>query len=139
MKKQKKKYQSMSHAKYHIRYHVILTPKYRKKVFSDATLKQRLEELLYEAANHYGFKVLKLAIEKDHIHLLVSCKPTMCVSDIVRNIKRLTTYKLWKEYPDKLHTFYYGKKHKLWTNGYFVSTIGETSEDTINKYIENQG
>jgi len=38
-----------------------------------------------------------------------------------------------------LKKYYWKGKHILWTHGYFCSTIGDVSEQTLKKYIENQG
>lgn len=138
MKKQKKRYTSTAHAKYHIRYHLIFTPKYRKKIFTDE-IKKTLENALYRAFDNTSIDIQTLAIEPDHVHLLVTAKPSLSISYIVQRLKSLSAKELWANHESYLRKFYWGKKHILWTDGYFVSTIGEASEETVLNYINNQG
>lgn len=46
---------------------------------------------------------------------------------------------MWKLHSEYLKQFYWSPKHMLWTHGYFCSSIGEVSSETIKHYIENQG
>ena len=52
-------------------------------------------------------------------------------------LKQLSTNELWKKQSEHLQKYYW-KKKILWSKGYFCSTVGETNEETIEKYIENQ-
>ena len=83
-------------------------------------------------------KILTMELDKDHIHLLITFKPFLSVSQVVKRLKQLTTKYIWDQNENFLRKFYY-KNKILWTHGYFCSTIGEVSETTIKKYIENQG
>ena len=50
----------------------------------------------------------------------------------------MSTTAIWKKHGFFLrHNFY--KEYTFWTDGYFVSSIGNVSQETIKKYIENQG
>lgn len=64
----------------------------------------------------------------DHIHLLLSCYATEKVSDIIHCLKQETTWEFW-----------HWKKHVFWSEGYFACSVGEVSQATIERYIENQG
>ena len=57
---------------------------------------------------------------------------------IVRTLKQQITIKLWNEFSDELCK-YFQKERTFFTYGYFVSTIGEVSAETLRKYIQNQG
>ena len=57
---------------------------------------------------------------------------------IVRRLKQLSTNELWEKQSEHLQKYYW-KKKILWSKGYFCSTVGEASEETIEKYIENKG
>lgn len=138
MSKVQKTYPSVAHAKYLLNYHLILVPKYRKKPFT-GDIKETLANVFYEIADICNFKIDSLAIEPDHVHLLIKCKPTHCIATLVNQIKSISAKRLWKEHADYLKKLYYKKKKVLWTSGYFVSSIGNASEDTVRQYIENQG
>lgn len=80
-------------------------------------------------------------LEKDHIHFLITWKPSLSITQVVSRMKQISTNYIYKNEIAKEHLkkFYWGKKKKLWTGGYFVSTIGEVSEKTLKEYIEKQG
>ena len=128
-------YHSVSHCKYLIQYHIIWCPKFRFSVLqenSDATLKQILQKI----CDNYGYKIKALEVMPDHIHIFVDVPQTVAPCDVVRTLKSISAIELFKEYP-KLKQFY-ARCGVLWLRGYFVSTVGHISEDTVNKYIEEQ-
>ena len=53
-------------------------------------------------------------------------------------MKGYTTYWIWKRFPTILGEHFW-KERTFWTDGYFASTIGNVSEETLRAYIENQG
>ena len=71
-------------------------------------------------------------------HLLLEYNPNTSVSTIVKQLKQYTTYHIWKKYENKLSKIYW-KKRILWSDGYFVCSIGQVSQTIIEKYILTQG
>ena len=108
---------------YLIQYHLVWCPKRRKPVLV-GKIKDRLEQIIHEVADELGIKVLKLAINPDHLHLFVSAYPTILYK-IVRSIKGRSSHILREEFPELL------KLPSLWTHSYFVATIGNVSKETI--------
>ena len=129
-------YLSLGHAKTRLRYHIIFSTKYRKKCLNQIHDSVIEAFKTSEIKSHY--KILTIELDKDHIHLLITFKPFLSISQVVRRLKQLTTKYIWDQNENFLRRFYY-KNKILWTHGYFCSTIGEVSETTIKKYIENQG
>jgi putative transposase len=80
-----------------------------------------------------------MELDKDHIHLLMEFNPCYSISQVVRRLKQLTTWYIWRDNEQWLKKFYWSGKRVLWTGGYFCSTIGEVSEKIIVHYIESQG
>ena len=78
----------------------------------------------------WGFKVLELAINPDHVHPLISAYPTIPVHKIMKRIKGGSLNILRREFLLRLPS--------LWTHSYHVSTIGAISKENIEKYIEAQ-
>ena len=76
--------------------------------------------------------------DKGHIHLLVDYKPDISVTFIVMKLKQESTFWIWKEHGDYLSKHFW-KEHTFWGDGYFACSIGESSPETIRKYVENQG
>ncbi len=132
------KYERFGHAKTFLRYHLIFSTKYRRKV-----LNQMRDDILWamdDAASKNGhFRIEIAEVDKDHIHLLVRIKPCESIDNVVKSLKQQSTYWMWKLHHDHLSRFYWSGQHHLWTRGYFASTIGGVSEQKIIDYIKNQG
>ena len=71
-------------------------------------------------------------------HKVIIRYPTMSISKIVNLMKSYTTYHIWERYPNYLRKHFW-KEHTFWTDGYFVCSVGNVSEEMLRKYIENQG
>jgi putative transposase len=80
-------------------------------------------------------RIVQGSIGKDHVHMLISCPPSLAVSKIVQYLKGRSSRLLQEEFPE-LKKKYWGQH--LWGRGYFCSTVGSVTEETIRKYIENQ-
>ena len=72
----------------------------------------------------------------DHIHIFISTKPTVAPSDVVRTLKSISAIELFKQYPE-LKKFY-SRCGSLWSKGYFASSVGNVSEETVRRYIQEQ-
>jgi len=107
-------YKSNRNVYYSCKYHIVWCPKYRRKVLIEA-------------------EVLSLDIQSDHVHLPVECDPHFGIHRLVRLIKGRSSRFLRQEFPvlkRKLPT--------LWTNSYFVSTVGGAPLSVMKQYIEKQ-
>ena len=94
--------------------------------------------MIYDISKKYDFEIKEMEVDKDHIHMMVSSIPKISPLQIVRILKQQSTMEIWKMYPKELKKHYW-KEHTFWTDGYFVSTIGEVSNKTLKHYIQNQG
>lgn len=133
--------QTNSHCKNLILYHLIFVCKYRRKCFSNKDFAENLKLQFFEIAKKYDFEIDTIDLDyskPDHIHILVRSVPTLSPLQIVRALKQQTNIWTWKNYETYLKTFYW-KSHHLWTRGYFCSTVGNVSADTIHEYLEKQG
>ena len=129
------KYYSASRCKYLTQYHIIWCPKFRYKVLKDG-VDGTLKEILFDICSRYKYKIKALEVMPDHIHIFIDCPQTVAPCDIVRTLKSLSAIELFKRYPELKR--FYAKCGRLWSNGYFLSTVGSVSEATIRKYIEEQ-
>ena len=111
--------------------HCVWCPKRRKKVLV-GNIATMLREILEQLAQEKQVKILALEIQPDHLHLFVSISPQTVVHKLVKAFKGRSSNILRKEYPSLL------KLPAIWTNSYFVSTVGNVSSETIRKYIEAQ-
>jgi putative transposase len=79
-----------------------------------------------------------MEVDKDHLHLLIDSTPNISALQIVRKLKQESTAALWK-YHSQILQKHFWKERTFWTDGYFVSTTGQASEETIRQYIATQG
>lgn len=135
-KETKEKYDCLAHSKTRLVYHIIFSTKYRRKAL-EPIFESVLESVKY-AESKSSFKILYMNTDGDHLHLLVKCKPTFSVDQIVRRMKQFSTVFLWEKQGEYLSKFYW-KRHQVWTGGYFAATVGDVSEKNVAKYIKNQG
>ena len=133
-----KEYISSNHSKYLIKYHIILVCKYRRRVMLDKAMDDAVKRVLQKVAEKSDFCIEVMETDKDHVHLLIAAPPKLSPLQIVRKLKQETTYRIWKEKESVLRRIYW-RERTFWTDGYFVSTIGNVSQETVKHYIENQG
>ncbi len=90
----------------------------------------------YISKNHSNIEVMET--NKDHIHMMICSEPKLSSLQIVRKLKQMSTTATWKRHENCLRHIFY-RENTFWTDGYFVSSVGNVSQETIKKYIENQG
>ena len=123
-----------SHAVYDIQYHIVWTTKYRYKVLQ-GKIAERLRELLKQGCEARGMKIIRGSVGKDHVHMLISCPPTLAPCQIMQYLKGRSSKMLQEEFVE-LKKRYWGQH--LWAVGYFCRTVGAVTEEMIKQYIEEQ-
>lgn len=124
-------------AKRNLRYHIVLVSKYRRKVF--VGFEGEVEQAVREASRGSAFRIEDVTVEDgNHVHILLRTTGTYSVSSMVSRLKALTTVSLWREYPDVLSKFYWDGRKRLWSGGYYATTIGEASLETVKKYLQKE-
>ena len=123
-----------SHVQFEMEYHLVWTTKYRYRILS-GRIAERCRELIRQSCNAMEINIMKGSIGKDHVHLLVSCPPNICVSKIVQQLKGKTSRVLLSEYKE-LKKRYWGQH--MWAVGYFCRSVGDVSNEIIKEYIESQ-
>ena len=116
-------------------YHFVWIPKYRRKVFSEP-YREMMKRIIHKVGFDYDIDIVELEIPEDHIHMVVRSEPTISPSHIMQVIKSISAREFFKCYPEIKRRYFWGGK--LWTQSYFVETIGNATEDTIRKYVQNQ-
>ena len=125
-----KTYKSNDNIVYSCKYHVVWCPKYRRKVLTNG-IDARLKELLLDYAANISADIME--IMPDHVHILMEVAPQFGIHKAVKSMKGYTSRILREEFPS-LKT----RMPTLWTNSYFVSTVGGAPLEVIKQYIENQ-
>jgi len=124
-------YQRDEHRVHLIVYHLIWCPKRRKKVLVD-DVGRDCRTIIEGKCAEQGWAILDLAMQPDHIHLVVRAWPTTSAADVVKACKGITSFELRQEYPELR------KLPSLWTRSYFASTAGHVSSQTIARYVAAQ-
>lgn len=132
-----KKYMELkrnSNAVYLLNYHLILITKYRKQVFTNDTIVERTKEIMRKISKENNVEIINQECGLDHIHLMVSTKPTTNLTKYINLLKGHSSRALRKEFDltDEL----YGDS--FWSDSYYIATAGNVSVDTIYNYINNQ-
>ena len=116
-------------------YHFVWIPKYRHKVFVDPQRKA-MKAIIQKIGYDYDFDIVELEKPEDHIHMVVRSEPKLSPSKIMQVIKSISAREFFRLFPDIKESYFWGGK--LWTQSYFVETIGNANEDTIRNYVQDQ-
>lgn len=123
-----------SNAVYLLNYHLILIVKYRKKIFDNDQIIERTKEIMRKISFDNDVDIINQECGLDHIHLMISTKPTANLTKYVNLLKGHSARALRKEFD--LSDSLYGDS--LWSDSYYIATAGNVSVDTIYNYIDNQ-
>ncbi len=125
-------YRNNNNIVYSCKYHVVWCPKYRRKVLVDG-IDVRFKELAEEVCTKRHIDLIEMEVMPDHVHLLLEVDPQFGIHRAVKQIKGYTSRVLRSEFPTLR-----SRLPSLWTNSYFVSTVGGAPLSIIKQYIENQ-
>lgn len=124
------------HSLYNLEYHLILVTKYRKKCISPeimSFLRGECKRLLALQK----IELLEMNGEADHIHLLISAPPQICLSNVINSLKTITSRLVRKQFAEELKPYYW--KPYFWSRSYLILTSGGAPIEVIRKYIQEQG
>ena len=125
-------YRRGSHTVFHIEYHFVWVTKYRYHVLK-GEVAERCRELVRQSCLARDLRIVRGHVSRDHIHLLLSCPPTLAPSKVMQYLKGRSSRLLQQEFPH-LNKRYWGRH--MWARGYFCATVGHMSEEQIREYIE---
>jgi REP-associated tyrosine transposase len=127
-------YRTGAHSRFDLKYHFVWVTKYRKKVLTGA-VGARVRDLVREVCRTNEIEILQGAVSADHVHVLLSCPPTLSPSKIMQYIKGKTSRKLMMEFKH-IEKQYWGRH--LWARGYFAASSGNVTDEVIAEYIRSQ-
>ena len=88
-------YTSKNHSKYLLIVHLIFVTKYRKQLL--VKYGDEIKIILEDVSKEKNFKIVTMEVDKDHIHLLVNYSPILSVVEIVKHLKQISTYRIWRQ------------------------------------------
>ena len=124
---------SLAHTKWMCKYHIVFTPKYRRKAIY-GELRKDIREYIRTLCKYKGVEIIEGHMMMDHVHLLLSIPPKMSVSSLMGYLKGKSALMIFDNHANLKYK--YGNR-KFWAEGYYVSTVG-LNESTIKKYIAEQ-
>ena len=125
--------QSLSHVHWKCQYHIVFIPKYRKKILY-GKLKNDVREIISILCKYKDVQIIDGAVCEDHIHLSVAIPPKISISSFMGYLKGKSTLMLYDRHPELQSKW----DKSFWARGYYVSTIGNITENAIKKYIQEQ-
>ena len=132
MSEYKVRYKSNNNVVFSCKYHVVWCPKYRRDVLVNGAV-ARLKEIIRQVCLETDSEVLEMEVMPDHVHLLVEVDPQFGVHHLVKLIKGRSSRLLRQEF-----RWCRTRLPSLWTNSYFVSTVGGAPLEIVKQYIEQQ-
>ena len=127
------KHNSLSHTRWMCKYHIVFTPKYRRKIIYNQYRKD-VGEILRTLCSYKGVEIHEGHLMPDHVHMLVSIPPKMAVASFMGYLKGKSSLMMFERHANLKYKF---GNRKYWSEGYYVSTVG-LNEQTIAKYIREQ-
>lgn len=124
--------ESQSHVRWECVYHVVIIPKYRKRVLF-TQIRPRLREMLRELAKRKEVKIVEGNVMADHVHMMLSIPPKYSVAHILGYLKGKSAIWLHNEFGSRRSV----TQKNFWSTGYFVRTVG-LDQRMVQDYIRDQ-
>ena len=122
-----------AHAAYDTAYHLVWSPKYRKRILTGA-LQVRVEQMFKEIAEVYDITIDEMEVSPEHVHLFCSFPPRYSIAQVVTRFKSLSARAVFREFPQFKRQLWGGE---FWEDGYFARTVGDkVTAEVIRKYIQ---
>ena len=117
---------------YRCTYHIVWCPKYRRPVIA-GEVDTRLKQIIRDVCAERDAPIAELETMPDYVHLLVTVDPQYGIHRLVKQVKGRSSRLLRQEFPQLRR-----RLPTLWTNSYFVATVGGATLEAVKRYIENQ-
>lgn len=124
------------HSLYNLQYHLILVTKYRKRCITQEIF-SLIKNQFIKVAELNDSVIEEIAFEPDHIHVLLSAPPQICLATLINSLKSTSSRAVRKQYSDYLSRFYW--KPCFWSRSYLILSSGGAPIDVIREYIQEQG
>ena len=124
---------SLSHTKWMCKYHIVFTPKYRRKAIY-GQIRSDIGEILRKLCEYKGVEIIEGHLMHDHVHMLLAIPPKCSVSSVMGYLKGKSSLMIFDKHANLKHRF---GNRRFWAEGCYVSTVG-LNEATIAKYIREQ-
>ncbi len=129
-----KNYRLGAHTKTDLKVHLVWVPKYRKRVLV-GEVATRVRDIIRQIAAEHELEIISGKVSSDHVHIFISYRPNKDISDIMKNLKGISSRVLLQEFMH-LRRLFWGRH--FWARGYFAVSSGNITDEMIREYIEEQ-
>ena len=120
---------------YDLHYHLVWVTKYRNMAFNEQ-IQQALKDKIKGIAKDRDYTIETIEVMPNHVHILISAKPKVAVTIMVKTLKGITGKWLFNTYPDEMNKYFW--HGHIWSHSYYVGSVGNTTEAVIKHYIDTQ-
>jgi len=128
-----KDWRSQAHVKWECKYHVVIVPKYRRKVLY-GKLRSSIGRVMRELCRQKGVELVEGNAGLDHVHMLLSVPPKYSIAMTMGYLKGKSAIRISRELMKTRGTLF---GRSFWARGYCVSTVG-LNESEIRRYVREQ-
>jgi putative transposase len=122
-----------AHPVYDTKYHLVWTPKYRKRIKRE-DIRDKAREIFLEVSEHYGFEIQEMRVAPDHVHIFLSFPSRYSIAKVVGMLKSISASEIFEKFPEVKKELWGGE---FWEDGYFARTVGDkVTADLIRRYIK---
>ena len=123
----------LAHTKWLCKYHIVIVPKYRRKVIYYEYRKD-LQDIIRTLCRYKEVEILEGHMMPDHVHLLLSMPPKTSISSFMGYLKGKSSVMIFQKYGNMKFAY---RNREFWCKGYYVDTVGKNTA-AIKSYIANQ-
>lgn len=95
---------SLAHTKWSCKYHIVFTPKYRRKIIYKE-LRADIQQIIKDLCKWKGIEIIEGHMMPDHIHLLLSIPPKYSVSQIMGYLKGKSAKMIFERHANLKYKF----------------------------------
>ena len=126
---------SYSHAVGEFNYHIQITPAYRRKVMDDDTVDKLVKAYITAKLEELKIRIVTMRGGREHLHIFVADCKNIAPSELVRQLKGFSSFMMRKNHWNLFRHLLWG--NKFWSEGYFCRSIGSTTTEAVEYYIEH--
>lgn len=124
------------HVVYDLHAHIVLTPKYRRKVMTPRVA-ELLGQVFEEVCGRFECTLEAFETDRDHAHLLISYPPKVQLSKLVMGLKTNSSKQVREQHWPEIEQALWGEH--FWSPSYCIASAGGAPLAIVKQYVENQG
>ena len=126
---------SYSHAVGEFNYHIQITPAYRRAVMEDERVDKLVKAYITSKLGELRIKIVAMKGGSDHLHIFVANCKNIAPAELIRQLKGFSSRMIRKNHWKLINAYLWGDK--FWSEGYFCRSIGSTTTEAVEYYIEH--